>query len=75
MLMHIIALISGCLAGLVGALLGDSGGIIMLPVNQFILGFSPTIAVGNSLFAAIFTTISGAFGHFRDGNVRVKVPC
>lgn len=72
MLMHIIALISGCLAGLVGALLGVSGGIIMLPVNQFILGFSPTIAVGTSLFAAIFTTISGAFGHFRDGNVRVK---
>ena len=72
MLMYIIALISGGLAGVVGALLGVSGGIIMLPVNQFILGFSPAIAVGTSLFAAIFTTTSGAYGHFRNGNVRVK---
>lgn len=72
MLMYIIALISGGLAGVAGALLGISGGIIMLPVNQFILGFSPAIAVGTSLFAAIFTTTSGAYGHFRNGNVRVK---
>jgi uncharacterized membrane protein YfcA len=72
MLMYIIALISGGLAGVVGALLGVSGGIIMLPVNQFILGFSPAIAVGTSLFAAIFTTTSGAYGHFRNGNVQVK---
>lgn len=72
MFMYIVALISGGLAGVVGALLGVSGGIIMLPVNQFILGFSPAIAVGTSLFAAIFTTTSGAYGHFRNGNVRVK---
>lgn len=55
-----------------GALLGVSGGIIMLPANQFILGFEPVIAVGTSLFAAIFTTMSGSYGHFRAGNVRVK---
>ncbi len=72
MLMYIIALISGGVAGVAGALLGISGGIIMLPVNQFILGFSPAIAVGTSLFAAIFTTTSGAYGHFRNGNVRIK---
>ena len=70
--MYIIALISGGVAGVAGALLGISGGIIMLPVNQFILGFSPAIAVGTSLFAAIFTTTSGAYGHFRNGNVRIK---
>ena len=72
MLMYLIALTSGCLAGIVGALLGVSGGIIMLPVNQFILGFSPAVAVGTSLFAAIFTTTSGAYGHFRNGNVHVE---
>ncbi|MGI6487623.1 MAG: sulfite exporter TauE/SafE family protein [Syntrophomonadaceae bacterium] len=72
MLTHTMALLTGALAGMVGALLGVSGGIIMLPANQFILGFSPPLAVGTSLFAAIFTTISGGYGHFRQGNVQVK---
>lgn len=66
------ALLTGCLAGLVGALLGVSGGIVMLPANQFILGLSPLAAVGTSLFAAVFTTLSGAYGHFHGGNVQVK---
>lgn len=72
MLVYIIALITGCLAGILGSLLGISGGIIMLPANQFILGFSPVVAVGTSLLAAVFTTSSGAYGHFREGNVRLR---
>lgn len=72
MLVYVIALITGSLAGMLGSLLGISGGIIMLPANQFILGFSPVVAVGTSLLAAIFTTSSGAYGHFRDGNVRLR---
>lgn len=69
MLVYVIALISGCLAGILGALLGVSGGIIMLPASQFLLGFSPMTAVGTSLLAGIFTISSGAYGHFRAGNV------
>jgi hypothetical protein len=72
MSVYILALIIGCLAGTLGALLGISGGIIMLPANQFILGLSPVAAVGTSLLASIFTTSSGGYGHFRDGNVRLK---
>lgn len=66
---YITALFTGCLAGMLGAFLGVSGGIIMLPASQFILGLSTLSAVGTSLFAGFFTTLSGAYGHFRSGNI------
>jgi len=69
---YILAIVIGLFTGVLGALLGISGGIIMIPANQFILGFNPVIAIGTSLFAGIFSTLSGAFGHFRSGNIKVK---
>lgn len=64
--------ITGIAAGILGAILGLGGGIIMLPAIQLLLGFDPIMAVGTSLFAVIFTSFSGALGHFRGGNVRLK---
>ncbi|MGI5912209.1 MAG: sulfite exporter TauE/SafE family protein [Syntrophomonadaceae bacterium] len=72
MLIFILALIIGCLAGFLGALLGISGGIIIIPACQLFLGFSPLIAVGTSLLATVFTTLSGAYGYYRAGNIRVN---
>lgn len=37
----------------------------MLPVLHFWLGFPAPIAVGTTLFAVIFTAISGGYGHFK----------
>lgn len=62
----------GLAAGILGAILGIGGGIIMLPATQFILGFNPVNAVGTTLLAVVFTSVSGAVGHYRQGNVKVR---
>ena len=40
----------GFIAGILGSIIGLGGGIIIVPVLTF-MGFSPTLAVSNSLFA------------------------
>lgn len=62
----------GILAGIIGAILGLGGGVIMLPASELILGLSAPLAVGTTLFAVIFTSVSGTLGHYRAGNVRAK---
>lgn len=72
MLSYVIAVGAGILAGLLGALLGVGGGVVMLPATQFLMNFPPTLSIGTTLFAVIFTSASGAFGHFRVGNVLAR---
>ncbi|MDD3270436.1 MAG: sulfite exporter TauE/SafE family protein [Syntrophomonadaceae bacterium] len=59
-------------AGFFGGLLGLGGGLIMLPILSFGMGFSTTMAVGTTLFAVIFTTISGGYAHLVRGNVHTR---
>lgn len=58
-----LLLVTGFAAGLLGGLIGTGGCSIMLPVIHFWFGYSVPIAVGTTLFAVIFTTLSGAYGH------------
>lgn len=58
----------GLLLGFVGA--GGSGFIIALLTVVF--GVPIHVALGTSLAAMVFTTLSGAYSHFRQGNVSVK---
>ena len=62
----------GIAAGLLGGLLGLGGGAIMLPVLDFWLGYSSPVAIGTTLFAVIFTVLSGAHGHMIRDNVDRK---
>lgn len=59
-------------AGFFGGLLGLGGGLIMLPALSFALGFPTTMAVGTTLFAVIFTTISGGYAHLVRGNSHIQ---
>jgi uncharacterized membrane protein YfcA len=63
----------GLAAGLLGGWIGTGGCSVMLPVLHFWLGFPAAIAVGTTLFAVIFTAISGGYGHFRQKNVDRRV--
>jgi len=60
------------LAGCLGALVGLGGGVIMLPGLQLLAGFDLTKAIGTTLFAVIFTSISAAQGHYRAGHVHMR---
>lgn len=68
----ITLIIIGLLAGLLGGLIGTGGCSVMLPAIHFWLGYPAPIAVGTTLFAVIFTAISGGYGHLVRKNLDVK---
>ncbi len=68
-LMVFILTIVGIAAGVLGGWIGTGGCSVMLPVLHFWLGFPAPIAVGTTLFAVIFTAISGGYGHFKQKNL------
>ena len=53
----------GLAAGLLGGLIGTGGCSVMLPSIHFWMGYSAPIAVGTTLFAVIFTALSGGYAH------------
>jgi len=59
----LLLIIVGLAAGLLGGLIGTGGCSIMLPILHFWLGYPAPLAIGTTLFAVIFTTLSGAYGH------------
>lgn len=65
-------LVIGFLAGLLGGLIGTGGCSVMLPVLHFWMGYPASIAVGTTLFAVIFTAISGGYGHLVRRNLDVR---
>ena len=68
-LMVFILAVVGFAAGVLGGWIGTGGCSVMLPVLHFWLGFPAPVAVGTTLFAVIFTAISGGYGHFRQRNL------
>lgn len=71
--MMILLVVIGLVAGLLGGWIGTGGCSVMLPVLHFWLGFPASIAVGTTLFAVIFTAISGGYGHFKQKNLDKRV--
>ncbi|NLL89637.1 MAG: sulfite exporter TauE/SafE family protein [Dehalococcoidales bacterium] len=68
----ILLFLTGIVAGIFGGLLGIGGGAIMLPMTRFAFSFSPSIAVGTTLVAVIFTAVAGTYQHWKMGNVDWK---
>jgi len=68
----IILVLVGFLAGLLGGLIGTGGCSVMLPIIHFWMGFPAPLAVGTTLFAVIFTALSGAWGHLVRHNLDTR---
>lgn len=68
----VTVILIGLTAGILSAILGIGGGIIMLPAAQLLLKFDATTAVATTLLAVALTSFSGALGHYRNGKVKVK---
>lgn len=62
----------GLIAGFLGGIIGTGGCSVMLPAIHFWLGYPAPIAVGTTLFAVIFTAISGGYGHLMRRNLDVS---
>ena len=68
MIITLTMFLIGILLGFIGA--GGSGFIIALLTVVF--GVPIHTALGTSLAAMVFTTLSGAYSHYRQGNIDVK---
>lgn len=62
----------GFIAGVLGSMLGLGGGIVMVPVLTF-LGFSPTTAASNSLFAALSNAIASTISYSKQKRIEVTL--
>ena len=64
-----IAIIIGLVAGLLGALCGVGGGLVMVPAFMFALGIGYKQAVATSLAVIIITAIAATANNARAGNL------
>lgn len=64
-----ILLASGVVSGFFAGLMGVGGGSIMVPAMVLLVGFSQHMAQGTSLLAMVPAGASGAYTHWRLGNV------
>ena len=68
----LLLVVTGMAAGVLGGLIGTGGCSVMLPAIHFWMGYPAAIAVGTTLFAVIFTAISGGYGHFVRRNLDTR---
>jgi len=57
--------------GFFSGLLGIGGGVVMVPIMNFLMDFPMHLAVATSMFIMIFTSLAGAATHFTLGNVHL----
>jgi len=62
----------GLAAGVLGGMIGTGGCSVMLPAIHFWMGYPASVAVGTTLFAVIFTALSGGYGHLMRRNLDVR---
>lgn len=67
------AFVPGVLIGAALGLLGGGGSILTVPVFVYVLGFEPKPAIAMSLAVVGVTSAVGTAGHFRAGNVNVRI--
>jgi hypothetical protein len=69
----IIGLAVGVFTGVVSGLMGIGGGNVMVPASTILLHLDQHQAQGVSLVVIVPTAISGAWSHYKRGNVNVRV--
>jgi len=62
----------GFVAGILGSIIGLGGGIIIVPVLTF-MGFSPTLAVSNSLFAVFSNSVASTAMYAKQKRIELSL--
>ena len=62
----------GFVAGILGSMIGLGGGIIVVPVLTF-LGFPPTVAASNSLFAALSNSVASTISYSKQKRIEYSL--
>ncbi len=71
--LYYILPVIGLIVGLLGTLVGGGGGFVFLPVLVLALGVPTHTAVITSLVATLPVGVIGSIGHYRKGNVNVRL--
>jgi uncharacterized membrane protein YfcA len=69
----LIALAVGLFAGVISGLMGIGGGNVLVPASTILLALEQHQAQGVSLLVIVPTASSGAWSHYKRGNVDLKV--
>ena len=71
--MAIVGLLLAALMGITLGLLGGGGSILAVPILKYVVGFGAKEAIASSLAVVGLTNLFAAIGHWRAGNVNVRV--
>jgi uncharacterized membrane protein YfcA len=71
--MILLGVVLAALVGLSLGLLGSGGSILTVPIFVYILNFEAKEAIAMSLAVVGITSLFGAIGHWRIGNVQMRV--
>jgi uncharacterized protein len=69
----LIAVVIGCVSGIVAALCGVGGGVVMVPAFVFFLKMGQKMAVATSLAAIVITAIGTTFKNQANGYIDWKI--
>jgi uncharacterized protein len=70
---YAVFLLTGVATGFMSGMMGVGGGAIMIPAMVLLGGMPQHLAQGTSLLAMVPVSLTGAFTHYRLGNVEVKL--
>jgi hypothetical protein len=71
--MMILGIALGALVGLSLGMLGGGGSILTVPIFVYVVGFDPKESIAMSLAVVGAVSLFGAVGHWRAGNVNLRV--
>ena len=70
--MTVLALAFAAIIGISLGVMGGGGSVLTVPVMVYLLGYTPKEAIAMSLPVVGATSLVGALGHWRAGNVRLR---
>ncbi|MBS5450386.1 MAG: sulfite exporter TauE/SafE family protein [Coriobacteriia bacterium] len=73
LLLGIAIALCGVGVGILSAMFGIGGGMVMVPLIHIVFGQPAAIASGTSLFAILPTSISGMLARLHDGTIRFRI--
>ncbi len=69
----IFAILLGVLVGMLSAMFGIGGGVVMVPMIRLLFHQAAAIASATSLFAILPTSIAGVISRHKEGNINYKI--
>lgn len=70
--MVVVGYLLAALVGLSLGMMGGGGSILTVPIFVYVLGYDPKLSIAMSLPVIGITSLAGAVGHWRAGNVNLR---